>query len=165
MHAFRFILLALSVALLVFSTVAMAENMSRTQLARYQGLTAQLRCLVCQNRSIAESDAPLAADLRGIVATQIKAGRSDRQIKQYLVERYGNWVLYDPPFNYATWLLWLGPFVLLLAALAVAASMMRKRHSRRSPVPVLDRKRLAAVLETDDSAESAPRATQDRADP
>lgn len=165
MHGFRFILLALYVVLLVFSTVVTAEDMSSAQLVRYHGLTAQLRCLVCQNRSIAESDAPLAADLRGLVATQIKAGRSDRQIKRYLVDRYGNWVLYDPPFNYATWLLWLGPFLLLLIALAVALSLIRKRHSRRSPAPTLDRERLAAVLEADDSTQRTRRSTEDRADP
>tara|TARA_B100000929_G_scaffold270916_1_gene241447 strand:+ start:1388 stop:1804 length:417 start_codon:yes stop_codon:yes gene_type:complete len=135
--------------------------MSDAQLLRYHNLTAQLRCLICQNRSIAESDAPLAADLRALVATQIKAGRSDREIKQYLVDRYGAWVLYDPPFNYATWLLWLGPFVLLLIALAIALNMLRKRRPRSPHGRPLDRARLAAVLD-ENPDERTRQAARDR---
>ncbi|MES1956233.1 C-type cytochrome biogenesis protein CcmH [Salinisphaera hydrothermalis EPR70] len=132
----------------VLSTaVADKPGMSDAQRTRYHDLTSQLRCLICQNRSIAESDAPLAADLRALVARQIEAGRSDTEIKQYLVDRYGEWVLYDPPFNIATWLLWLGPFVLLLFALAVALGVLRtRRQSASSARRIPDRDRLAAVL-------------------
>ena len=76
----------------------------------------ELRCLVCQNESLAASQSGLAIDLRQQVARQLQAGRSDDEVRRYMVERYGDYVLYRPPFNAATALLWLGPFLLLLAA-------------------------------------------------
>jgi len=121
-------------------------EMTENQLARYHELNAELRCLICQNRTIAESDAPLAKDLRDIVARQLAAGRSDQQIKQYLVDRYGEWVLYDPPFQTATLILWLGPFVLLLVGLIIVATIVWRRKSEPTPAPTLDRERLARVL-------------------
>ncbi|MES1925225.1 cytochrome c-type biogenesis protein CcmH [Salinisphaera sp. T31B1] len=142
--------LCLSLALLAGAAGAATvgdTTLTDAQLARYHSLNAELRCLICQNRTIAESDAPLAKDLRDIVARQLAAGRSDAQIKQYLVDRYGEWVLYDPPLQTSTLILWLGPFALLLFGLAVVMLIMRGR--RRSPAapPALDRQRLARVLE------------------
>lgn len=125
---------------------AAATDLNGAQLARYQELTGDLRCLICQNRSIADSDAPLAKDLRHIVAKQITQGRTDAQIKQYLVDRYGQWVLYDPPFEFATWLLWLGPFALLLVGLIIVLTVVRKRRDTTRRYPELDRARLARVL-------------------
>ncbi len=115
--------------------------------ARYHGLISELRCVICQNESIATSGAPLAQDMRGLVAEQIRAGRSDEQIKQYLVDRYGSWVLYDPPFSPATWLLWLGPGVLLLVGLATALVMLRRRQQTAETPAALDRERLGRVLD------------------
>lgn len=126
--------------------VAAATDLNGSQRARYQELTGDLRCLICQNRSIADSDAPLAKDLRHIVARQIAQGRTDAQIKQYLVDRYGQWVLYDPPFEFSTWLLWLGPFALLLVGLMIALTVVRKRRNAPRGRPELDRARLARVL-------------------
>src|SRR5690349_24173939 len=80
---------------------------------RFQALTKQLRCLVCQNESLADSNAPLAADLRREVRALAVSGKNDAQIKEFLVARYGDFVLYDPPVKRVTWLLWFGPFVLL----------------------------------------------------
>jgi len=142
------------VALMVATPAAGAVSLNETQLTRYHELTADLRCLICQNRSIAESDVPLAKDLKAIVAKQIAAGRSDGEIKQYLVDRYGEWVLYDPPFQMSTWLLWVGPFVLLLIGLVIVAVVMRKRRET-TPEPALDRERLARVL-NDDPPPSQP---------
>lgn len=85
------------------------------QRARYQHLAEELRCLVCQNQTLADSNAGLAGDLRREVETMIVAGRSDEEIKGFLVERYGNFVLYRPPVQGTTWLLWAGPFGLLAA--------------------------------------------------
>lgn len=82
--------------------------------ARAKALMDELRCLVCQGQSIADSDAPLAGDMRHEVRSKIAAGESPDAIKKWLVARYGNWVSYDPPFDAATAFLWLGPFLFLL---------------------------------------------------
>lgn len=82
--------------------------------ARAKALMDELRCLVCQGQSIADSDAPLAGDMRHEVRSKIAAGESPEAIKKWLVARYGNWVSYDPPFDAATAFLWLGPFLFLL---------------------------------------------------
>ncbi|MCA0240401.1 MAG: cytochrome c-type biogenesis protein CcmH [Proteobacteria bacterium] len=82
--------------------------------ARVNALTAELRCLVCQNQSIADSHADLAVDLKNQVREQLKSGRSEREIIDYMTQRYGDFVLYRPPFKATTLLLWLGPALLLL---------------------------------------------------
>mgnify|MGYP001180471098 CR=1 FL=1 len=82
--------------------------------ARYRALVDELRCPMCQNQNIADSDAPIARDLRQQVYQMLAQGQSDGQIIDYLVARYGDFVRYDPPLKPATWLLWLGPPVLLL---------------------------------------------------
>lgn len=81
--------------------------------ARAKALMDTLRCLVCQGQSIADSDAPLAGDMRHEVRSKIAAGESPGEIRKWLVARYGNWVTYDPPFDTATALLWLGPLIFL----------------------------------------------------
>nr|WP_293700983.1 cytochrome c-type biogenesis protein [Sphingopyxis sp. UBA6734] len=85
-----------------------------TKEARAKALMEELRCLVCQGQSIADSDAPLAGDMRHEVRSKIAAGESPDEIKTWLVARYGNWVSYDPPFDAATAFLWLGPLLFLL---------------------------------------------------
>ncbi|WP_425510109.1 cytochrome c-type biogenesis protein [Xanthomonas indica] len=102
----------------------------RVQEQRFQHLTAQLRCLVCQNENLADSDATLARDLRHQVFAQLKAGRSDAQIKQYMVDRYSAFVLYDPPLAPGTWLLWFGPALLLLGGAGMVVATLR--HRRRA---------------------------------
>ncbi|WP_407136516.1 cytochrome c-type biogenesis protein [Xanthomonas protegens] len=102
----------------------------RAQEQRFQQLTAQLRCLVCQNENLADSDATLARDLRHQVFAQLQAGRSDAQIKQYMVDRYSAFVLYDPPLAPGTWLLWFGPALLLLGGAAMVLATLR--HRRRA---------------------------------
>jgi len=101
---------------------------------RYQALIHELRCLVCQNQSLAESNAPLAEDLRRQVRDQIAAGRSNEEIVQYLTARYGDFVLYRPPVKPGTWLLWFGPFLVLAAALAAVAMLMRRSKSEAAAV-------------------------------
>jgi cytochrome c-type biogenesis protein CcmH len=113
--------------------------------ARYQDLINQLRCLVCQNQTIAESNAPLAQDLRNQVQTMMRAGHSDAEILGYLTERYGDFVLYRPPLKRKTWLLWAGPFVLLGVALLVAVLVFR-RARRAIPAPP-DAEALRRILE------------------
>ena len=91
-------------------------------------LTSELRCLVCQNQSLADSHADLAIDLKNQVRSQMQAGKSDAEIRAYMVARYGDFVLYDPPFKASTLLLWAGPFVLLLTGLLGLALYMRSRR-------------------------------------
>jgi len=122
--------------LLLLATLAGAQAPAPED-ARCQALIAELRCLVCQNQSIAESNAPLAADLREQVRTQIAAGRSDAEILEFLTARYGDFVLYRPPFKLRTWLLWIGPFALLgVAALTAAFFIHRSRKAARAPAAV-----------------------------
>jgi len=90
------------------------------QEARARALQKELRCLVCQGESIDESNAPLAADLRAVIRTRIKAGDSDDAIKQFLVARYGDFILMQPPFDAQTYALWLTPFAVLILAAGVA---------------------------------------------
>ena len=96
--------------------------------ARARALSADIRCLVCQNQSIDDSDASLARDLRLLVREQIKQGRSDGEIRDFLVERYGAFVLLDPPLQGSTLLLWAGPAIVLLAGAAGLAIYFRNRR-------------------------------------
>ena len=95
--------------------------------ARYEKLTHQLRCLVCQNETIADSGATLAADLRRELREQLAAGQSDDQVIKFMTDRYGAFVLYKPPFEPRTWLLWLGPALLLIIGVIVALRIIMKR--------------------------------------
>ena len=92
-------------------------------------LSAELRCLVCQNQTIADSNAELAVDLRRQIREQIALGRDDDQIRTYMTDRYGDFVLYKPPLKSSTLLLWLGPGVLLAAALGALLMVLRRRQS------------------------------------
>lgn len=94
---------------------------------RFQHLTAELRCPMCQNETLADSNAPIARDLRHQVFALMQQGKSDAEIKQYLVDRYSDYVLYDPPVNAATWLLWFGPLLILLIGTVVVVVTIRKR--------------------------------------
>lgn len=94
--------------------------------ARYKKLTAELRCMVCQNQNIASSNADLAKDLRQQVYTHIKKGQSDEEIIAFMVARYGEFILYRPRLNARTALLWLGPFVLLVGGMFLMIRLMRR---------------------------------------
>lgn len=100
---------------------------------RLKALTGQLRCLVCQNETLADSQADLAVDLRHQVQAMIDQGKSDAQIKQYLVDRYGDFVLYDPPVQGNTWLLWGGPFLVLLAGALIWWRVGRRSTTAGAP--------------------------------
>jgi cytochrome c-type biogenesis protein CcmH len=115
---------------------------------RARGLAKQLRCLVCQNQSIDDSDAELAHDLRGLVREQLQAGKSDQEILAFLTARYGDFVLLKPPVKPATWGLWFGPLALLLAAGAGIAVYLRRRGPRDTPNPLseAERARLDALM-------------------
>ncbi len=91
---------------------------------RFQHLASELRCLVCQNQNIADSDAGLAKDLRKEVFEMMRAGQSVDEIKRFLTDRYGDFVLYRPPFKSTTLVLWIGPIVILVIGFAIARNMM-----------------------------------------
>ncbi|MDP9142263.1 MAG: cytochrome c-type biogenesis protein CcmH [Pseudomonadota bacterium] len=114
---------------------------------RYQVLVTELRCLVCQNQTIADSNAPLASDLRNKVREQLIAGRSNAEIYDYVTERYGDFVLYRPPVRASTWLLWFGPFVLLAFGLLLAVLVARRRAAFVPRSAVADGQRLKKLLD------------------
>jgi cytochrome c-type biogenesis protein CcmH len=95
---------------------------------RVMAVAEELRCLVCQNQTIADSHAELAIDLKNQVREMLVQGKSEKEIKAYMVERYGDFVLYRPQVKGSTWLLWLGPFVLLVGGLAFLFARLRKRN-------------------------------------
>ncbi|WP_309767412.1 MULTISPECIES: cytochrome c-type biogenesis protein [unclassified Caballeronia] len=98
---------------------------------RLRQLAESFRCVVCQNQSLADSAAPLAADLRERIREQARSGASDEEIRDYMVRRYGDFVLYRPPMKPATWALWFGPLLALLAgAIALALSIRRARRAQ-----------------------------------
>ena len=110
---------------------------------RIRHLEEKLRCLVCQNQSLADSNAELAGDLRREVRDQVAAGRSDDEIVSYLVQRYGDFVLYEPPFKATTALLWVGPFLLFAAAAGfLLVAVRRRRNAPEEAALVPDEKRL-----------------------
>jgi cytochrome c-type biogenesis protein CcmH len=112
----------------------------------------ELRCLVCQNESLAASKAELAEDLRREIRTQMKAGLDDRQVISYLTDRYGDFVLYRPPLKPVTYLLWFGPFLFLAIGAGVWFTTMRRRKARQD-APV-DSSKLAAAAKLLEENES-----------
>ena len=104
--------------------------------ARAREISRELRCVVCQNQSIDDSDAPLAADLRVIVREQLQLGKSDADTKEYLVSRYGSYVLLRPPFRADTLALWLGPFAVLLGGAALVWGWLRGRRGAVEAAPL-----------------------------
>ena len=117
--------------------------------ARARAISKGLRCLVCQNQSIDDSDADLAHDLRVLVRERLKQGDSDQQVIGFVTARYGDFVLLEPPFKPATWLLWLGPPAILLLGGAGILLLLRRRRGEPASPPALDeaeRRRLADLL-------------------
>jgi cytochrome c-type biogenesis protein CcmH len=142
------LVLVMAVGIPVASAVEPSERLADPALeARARAISQELRCLVCQNESIDESSAPLAHDLRVLVRRRLVAGDSDRQVLNYIVARYGVFVLLDPPFEPLTWVLWLGPPALVLGAGAVL--LVRGRGRGPDPAPALtpeESARAAALL-------------------
>jgi cytochrome c-type biogenesis protein CcmH len=115
--------------------------------ARARALSRELRCIVCQNESIDDSNATLAKDIRVLLRERLAAGDTDQQAKAFLVARYGDFVLLRPPVRTETWLLWYGPFALLaLGALAAFAALRRRRPAPPAPLTAEEQARLDALL-------------------
>jgi cytochrome c-type biogenesis protein CcmH len=115
---------------------------------RMKLLTEQLRCLVCQNETLADSRAELAEDLRKQIREQMKAGKSDKEIIDYLTARYGDFVLYKPPIKATTYLLWFGPFVLMIGGTLVLFRFLKQRRQmiKEEPLSAEHRKRAQEIL-------------------
>ena len=120
---------------------------------RARAISKQLRCLVCQNQSIDDSDAPLARDLRIIVRERLTAGASDDEVVRFVAQRYGDYVLLSPPFKATTYALWLGPAAIFLIGAAAAAVFLRRRRAaipeEAAPLSERDRARLDRLLDRD----------------
>ena len=122
--------------------IPMAEDPVVEQ--RLIAISEELRCLVCQNESLAGSRADLALDLRRELRALIKQGQTDEQIKEFMVSRYGDFVLYRPPVKPTTWVLWLGPFVLMLAGVAALVVYLRRRSREVANETMTDEERQQA---------------------
>jgi len=130
------LLLLLWLPLVCAAQIAQPTDVDPLANKRAVALAEQLRCLVCQNQSIAESNAELAVDLRRQIREQIAEGRSDADINAYMVERYGDFVLYRPPVNGITLLLWFGPVVLLLTGIVALIRHVRSRRAQLDAIPL-----------------------------
>lgn len=118
---------------------------------RVMALSEELRCLVCQNQTLADSHAELAIDLKNQVREKLAAGMSEQDVINYMVERYGDFVLYRPPVKGATWLLWFGPFLLLVGGIGVLVLKLKRRRAAdeaNAAVPETELRRAASLLES-----------------
>jgi cytochrome c-type biogenesis protein CcmH len=143
----RFLLLALMLcAAAAFGQAARPLAEDEAVERRLNAIAEELRCLVCQNESLAGSRADLAQDLRREIRALIKQGKTDQEILDFLVSRYGDFVRYRPPVKPVTWLLWAGPFVLMLAALAGLLVFLRRRRGTAAPLTPDEERRAAELL-------------------
>ena len=129
----------------LFLSLAWAEDSSLEK--RANALAQELRCLVCQNQTLADSNAPLAVDLRNQVREQLAAGKSDQDVIDFMVARYGDFVLYRPPFKASTLFLWVGPFVFLLLGAFILYRRVTRRPALEPGLSESDRERAAKLLE------------------
>ena len=142
--------LVLALIIIVPARLALAVDVpfefeNEAQKERYTRLTEELRCLVCQNQTLADSSADLAQDLRNEIYTMINEGKNDEAIIGFLVARYGDFVLYRPPVKKSTWLLWFGPFLLLLTAMAAIVFFVRSQKPEAG-LNEAERKRVSNLL-------------------
>jgi len=136
-----FILMALLLPLSLYANEArpLADDEAVEQ--RLIKIAEEMRCLVCQNESLAGSHADLAEDLRREIRVQIRAGKSDAEVMNFMVTRYGDFVRYRPPVKPTTWLLWFGPFALLVLAVGALAFMLRRRNHLLPDTPLTDQQK------------------------
>ena len=150
MRRVRALLIAAAAVALTAGASDPSERLpDQAQEARARTLFKEVRCLVCQNESIDDSEAQLAGDLRRIVREQVKAGRSDREIRAFLVERYGEFVLLKPPFSAGNAVLWLAPVGILLIGGALMVGLLRRRAPAEGELSQDEEERLKRLLQDD----------------
>jgi cytochrome c-type biogenesis protein CcmH len=145
----RGLVVCAAVGLMAFAEPAAAPDQplpDAAQEARAQALFEDIRCVVCQHESIADSPAGIAADMRRLVRGEVAAGRTDEEIEAGLVRRYGDYVLFRPPFRAGTLLLWLGPFLVVLIAGGVLLATLRRRPAEAAPLTAAEEAALAERL-------------------
>jgi cytochrome c-type biogenesis protein CcmH len=152
----------LAAALLIFGAAAQAYTLeefqfdSPAQETEFRDLIGKLRCLVCQNESLAGSQAELAQDLRNEVYRMMRAGQSKDEILTFLVDRYGDFVLYDPPLKPSTYLLWFGPFIIIgIAAFFMLRAVLSRKPAPEGDISPEEHARLQALLESDTAPDTA----------
>ena len=121
---------------------------------REMALAAQLRCVVCQNQTVAESRAPMAEDMRLEIRSQLEQGRSNDQVIAFFEQRYGAFVRYNPPWKPSTWLLWSGPFLVALGGLALLRRTLRRTRMSHAPLTPQQRDRARQWLDSSSQEES-----------
>ncbi len=126
------------------------ETLTPDQELRYRSMIHELRCLVCQNQTIADSSADLAGDLRREVREHIAAGASDDDVRRYVTDRYGDFVLYKPPMSARTAVLWVGPFLLVAFGLLIVVRILRRPRAVATPAPSADATRLRHLLDEEE---------------
>jgi cytochrome c-type biogenesis protein CcmH len=137
--------MVLRTLLLLWAVTAWAQDPALEK--RVTGLAHELRCLVCQNQTLADSSAPLAVDLRNQIRAQLASGKSEREVVDFMVARYGDFVLYRPPLKASTLLLWAGPFAFLIAGLYFLIRRLRRRRAPEAELSEAERARAAKLLE------------------
>ena len=145
------VVLGLSLAGMARAALDTYQFRDQAERERYQQLTKELRCPKCQNQDIADSNAPIAADLRREIFRMLGEGKSNQQIVDFMVDRYGDFVRYKPALSGRTWLLWFGPGILLAGGFVVLAVIVRRRRAPVAPgaqqLSAEERERLAKLLE------------------
>lgn len=141
--------LVLSLASTGYAGVEVKEFETAQHEERYKKLVEELRCLVCQNQNLADSNASLAVDLRKQVYKMINEGQSDKEILDFMVARYGDFVLYRPPFKTSTVFLWIGPFIIFAIGLFVLMRFIRQRKTVAASLTDTDKEKLKQLLQED----------------
>ena len=154
---FLFLIVLASVPIFAIAKEAQPSSADPVLEERVMKLSKELRCLVCQNETLADSRADLAEDLRNQIREQMKAGKSDKEIVAYLTDRYGKFILYNPPIDPTTYLLWFGPFVLLLAGLFLLFRYVKQRRGLivEQPLSADERLRAETLLKIEQGKETA----------
>jgi len=137
--------MAFRTLILLWAVSACAQDAALEK--RVAGLAHELRCLVCQNQTLADSSAPLAVDLRNQIRAQLAAGKSEREVVDFMVARYGDFVLYRPPLKASTLLLWAGPFAFLVLGFYLFIRFLRRRRAPEIELSEAERARAAKLLE------------------
>ncbi len=136
--------------LMVWAALALPALATDSLEMREAALAAKLRCVVCQNQTVAESQAPIAKDMRHEIQAQLAQGRSDAEVVAFFEQRYGSFVRYTPPWRPSTWLLWCGPFLAALAGLFLLRKTLKQRPAGPAPLTPAERERAKAWLHQDD---------------